>query len=99
METPTLLDLRDGRNIEVRTAGPEDGEIVVFHHGTPGAGLPFRPLVESAATRGLRIVTYSRPGYGLSTADPGRKFINAARTQRPLGGTTFRNIGWSGGGL
>jgi len=83
METPTLLDLRDGRNIEVRTAGPEDGEIVVFHHGTPGAGLPFRPLVESAATRGLRIVTYSRPGYELSTPHRVGSSSMQLRTPRP----------------
>jgi pimeloyl-ACP methyl ester carboxylesterase len=70
METPTLVDLEDGRKIEVRTAGPEEGEILLFHHGAPGAGLPFRPWAESAAARGLRTIMYSRPGYGLSTAAP-----------------------------
>ena len=77
MEIPTLVDLKDGRKIEVRTAGPKDGDILLFHHGTPGAGLPFRPWVESAAARGLRTVMYSRPGYGLSTAAPGRKIVDA----------------------
>jgi pimeloyl-ACP methyl ester carboxylesterase len=102
METPTLVDLKDGRKIEVRTAGPKDGEILLFHHGAPGAGLPFRPWVESAAARGLRTVMYSRPGYGLSTADPGRKVGDAASDAAAVidavGATTFRTIGWSGGG-
>ena len=78
MEAPRFVDLRDARKIEVWTAGPEGGEILLFHHGTPGAGLPFRSMVGSAAARGLRTVMYSRPGYGLSTADPGRKIVDAA---------------------
>jgi pimeloyl-ACP methyl ester carboxylesterase len=102
MKTPTLVDLEDGRKIEVRTAGPEDGEVLLFHNGTPCAGLLFRPWVESAAARGLRTVMYSRPGYGLSTADPGRKVVDAASDAAAVidavGATTFRTIGWSGGG-
>src|SRR5262245_22291208 len=102
METPILVDLEDGRKIEVRTAGPEDGEVLLFHSGTPCAGLPFRPWVESAAAKGLRTVAYSRPGYGLSTADPGRKVVDAASDAAAVidavGATTFRTIGWSGGG-
>ena len=102
METPTLVDLEDGRKIEVRTAGPEEGEILLFHHGAPGAGLPFRPWVESAAARGLRTVMYSRPGYGLSTAAPGRKIVDAASDAAvvldAVGATTFRAVGWSCGG-
>lgn len=102
METPTLVSLKDGRKIEVRTAGPEDGEILLFHHGAPGAGLPFKPWVRSAAARGLRTVMYSRPGYGLSTAHPGRKVIDAASDAAAVldavAATTFRAIGWSFGG-
>lgn len=101
MQTPNLVDLKDGRKIEVRTAGPKDGEILLFHHGAPGAGLPFRPWVESAAARGLRTVMYSRPGYGLSTAAPGRKIVDAAldtaEVLDAVGATTFRTIGWSFG--
>jgi hypothetical protein len=49
METPTLVDLEDERKIDVRTTGPADGEILHYYHGTPRAGLPFRPMAESAA--------------------------------------------------
>jgi pimeloyl-ACP methyl ester carboxylesterase len=96
------VDLPDGRKLEVRTAGPEDGEILLFHHGAPGAGLPFTPMVEAAAAKGLRTVMYSRPGYGTSTPKPGRKVIDAAadaaRVMEAVGAATFRTIGWSGGG-
>jgi len=35
------VELPDGRSLDVWQAGPPDGEPLVFHHGTPGAGLPF----------------------------------------------------------
>ena len=77
-EPPICVNVPDGRNLEVRTAGPEGGEILLFHHGTPGVGMQFPPLVKAAAARGLRTVMYSRPGYGTSTPQPGRKVIDAA---------------------
>jgi pimeloyl-ACP methyl ester carboxylesterase len=44
---------------------------------------------------------YSRPGYGLSTAAPGRKIVDAASDAAvvldAVGATTFRTIGWSFG--
>jgi|BarGraNGADG00212_2_1021979.scaffolds.fasta_scaffold69779_1 pimeloyl-ACP methyl ester carboxylesterase len=96
------VDLPDGRKLEFRTAGPQDGEILLFHHGTPGGGLPFTPMVEAAAAKGLRTVMYSRPGYGTSTPKLGRKVIDAASDAAfvvdAVGATTFRTIGWSGGG-
>jgi pimeloyl-ACP methyl ester carboxylesterase len=86
----------------VRVAGPADGPVVVFHHGAPGSGLPFAPMAEAIARRGLRLVTYSRPGYGASTPQPGRRVVDAARDVArlldSLGAETFRTIGWSGGG-
>jgi pimeloyl-ACP methyl ester carboxylesterase len=104
MNTESLMyvDLPDGRRLEVRAAGPEDGEILLFHHGTPGAGLPFTPMVKAAAARGLRTVMYSRPGYGTSTPQPGRRVIDAASDTayvlKAIGAATFRTIGSSGGG-
>jgi pimeloyl-ACP methyl ester carboxylesterase len=96
------LDLPDGRKLEVRSTGPKDGEILLVHHGTPQAGLPFLPWAEAAAARGLRTVTYSRPGYGGSSSMPGRKVIDAAadaaRVVDAFGAKTFWTIGMSGGG-
>ncbi len=101
-EPLVYVNLPDGRKLEVRTAGPEDGKILLFHHGTPGIGMQFPPLAKAAAAKGLRTVMYSRPGYGTSTPQPGRKVIDAAHDAAcvvdAVGGTTFRTIGWSGGG-
>jgi pimeloyl-ACP methyl ester carboxylesterase len=101
-ESPIYVDLPDGRKLEVRMAGPDDGETLLFHHGTPGVGMQFPPLVKAAAAKGLRTIMYSRPGYGTSTPQPGRKVIDAAfdaaHVVDAIGATTFRTIGWSGGG-
>ena len=45
------IRLEDGRFIDVRVSGPADGPLLIFHHGTPGAGTPIR-AVERAANRG-----------------------------------------------
>ena len=58
--------------LEVAIAGPPDGLPLFVHHGTPGAAEMFGPLVEIGAERGMRHITYSRPGYGGSGRHPGR---------------------------
>ncbi|HKT03861.1 MAG TPA: alpha/beta fold hydrolase [Rugosimonospora sp.] len=98
----TLVELPDGRVLEVVTAGPEDGIPFVVHHGTPGAARPYPPMVEAAARRGLRTICYSRPGYGASTAQPGRTVASAAADTAAvldaLGAGEFLTMGGSGGG-
>jgi len=82
--------------------GPKDGTPLVFHHGSPGARMLFEPFVEAAVARGLRYVSYSRPGYGNSTRQPGRIVAdcstNTANLLDQLGADHFFTIGWSGGG-
>lgn len=101
-EPATHVQLPSGRTLEARFAGPADGPVVVFHHGTPGSSLPFAPMAEAITRRGLRLLTYSRPGYGVSTPQPGRRVVDAAQDVAylldALGASTFRAIGWSGGG-
>jgi pimeloyl-ACP methyl ester carboxylesterase len=96
------VDLPEGRVLDVVVAGPASGLPLVIHHGTPGAAVPFRPMVEAAARHGLRTVTYSRPGYGGSTARPGRDVATAAADTTAvldaLGAGTFLTLGYSGGG-
>jgi pimeloyl-ACP methyl ester carboxylesterase len=91
-----------GRRLEVVSAGPTDGRALVFHHGTPGAAVGFGPAVESVVARGLRYVTYSRPGYAGSGAQPGRRVADAAADVAAvldhLGAGEFVTVGWSGGG-
>jgi len=97
-----LVDLADGRRLEVAVAGPRDGMPLVFHNGTPGTAAPRAGLVDAAARRGLRTIAYARPGYGASTARPGRTVADAAADTAAvldaLGATTFVTFGWSGGG-
>jgi pimeloyl-ACP methyl ester carboxylesterase len=68
----TTIDLRDGRRLDVEVSGPANGVPLVFHHGTPGSVVQDRAVARSAHGRGLRLVTYSRAGYGASTRRPGR---------------------------
>ncbi|MGZ4131218.1 MAG: alpha/beta fold hydrolase, partial [Actinomycetota bacterium] len=96
------IELGDGRRLDVRVAGPADGVPLVSHHGTPSTGRPFEPYVEAASERGLRFVTYTRPGYAGSTRAPGRSVADcAADTARivdHLGAERFYTTGQSGGG-
>jgi pimeloyl-ACP methyl ester carboxylesterase len=75
---------------------------LVFHWGTPSAAVWFDPLAAAGAKVGLRLVTYSRPGYAGSTPRPGRSVGDAADDVAAildaLGADTFVTLGWSGGG-
>lgn len=95
----------DGRSLEVLDAGPADGFPLLFHHGTPQGAVPW-PMIESAAAeRGLRTISYSRPGYGRSTPHPVAGSATVADDARDatvvldhLGLGAFVTLGWSGGG-
>jgi pimeloyl-ACP methyl ester carboxylesterase len=59
-------------------------------------------LRRAARKSGLRLVNYSRPGYGDSTQQPGRSVADAAADVAALmdvlGVDDFLTLGWSGGG-
>jgi pimeloyl-ACP methyl ester carboxylesterase len=97
-----LLDLPGGRTLEYVVAGAPTGMPLVLHHGTPGAAVAYPPAVAAAARHGMRIVTYARPGYGRSTAMPGRTVGDGAQDVAAIldamGAGKFVTIGWSGGG-
>jgi pimeloyl-ACP methyl ester carboxylesterase len=94
--------LADGRRLEARVTGPEDGTLLVFHHGSPGAAVPFPSLEEAAAERMIRVAQYSRPGFAGSSRDPGRTVADCAADVAALanhvGAERFLTAGWSGGG-
>ena len=94
--------LPDGRLLDIQVSGPTDGVPLVFHHGTPGAATPIRALERAAHTRGLRLVTTSRPGYGGSTRQPGRAVIDVVADTtavlQDIGVDRCLVAGWSGGG-
>ena len=39
------------------------GYPVLFHHGTPAAGLVYEPHAALAHEQGIRLIGYDRPGY------------------------------------
>jgi len=98
----TIINLPDGRHVDMDVSGPEDGIPLVFHHGTPGSVRQFRGMQRAAHERGLRLVTFSRPGYGDSTRQPGRRVVDAAADVAAvlahLGAPRCVVAGWSGGG-
>lgn len=59
-----------GRFIQVRDAGDRNGAAVVFFHGQPSARLDLHLAEPLAEQRGVRLVSFDRPGYGGSTPAP-----------------------------
>jgi pimeloyl-ACP methyl ester carboxylesterase len=96
------LTLPDGRQIDIEITGPADGAPLIFHHGTPGSLVQHRAIQRAAHERGLRLVTFSRAGYGNSTRQPGRSVVAAAADTAALldhlGVDRCVVAGWSGGG-
>lgn len=94
--------LPDGRRLELLVEGPEGAVPLLFFHGTPFAAAPHPRLRDRAAERGLRTVSWSRPGYGGSTRQPGRTVSQVAEDAPAvldaLGADRFVALGWSGGG-
>lgn len=73
----------------------------MYFHGTPGSRLDLAFGEDLAAERGVRLVTFDRPGYGGSTAAPfGLASIaaDAHAIADALGVARFATLGWSGGG-
>lgn len=101
------LTLDDGRTLEHLVGGDPDGFPLVYHSGTPSAAVEDPALFGAAAAAGLRLVTYSRPGYGHSTPRGGPDHLVApvladaddtAALLDHLGIGDFVTLGWSGGG-
>jgi pimeloyl-ACP methyl ester carboxylesterase len=96
----------DGRELEVRDTGPEDGFPPVFHPSTPRAAVRLGILERPAAARGLRVIAYSRPRCGRSTprtdadttATVADDAIDTATILDHLSLRQFVTIAWSGGG-
>jgi pimeloyl-ACP methyl ester carboxylesterase len=66
------------------------------------AGTLFSTVLEAGSTRGLRHISYSRPGYGRSDRCTGRTVADCvqdvAAIADELGIDEFLTVGWSGGG-
>lgn len=97
-----VVGREDGRSLELLVQGADEGSLLVFHHGSPGAAVPFGPFDEAAAERGIVLAYYSRPGFGESSRHEGRSVASAAADAAALadhlGHDRFLTAGWSGGG-
>jgi len=101
-ERREIVTTADGRRLEVTVAGPEDGAAIMAHGGTPDDGRLYPETVEAGAQRGMRHVSYARPGYLGSDRHEGRSVADCAADvvaiADALGIERFYVVGWSGGG-
>ncbi|HXY85895.1 MAG TPA: alpha/beta hydrolase [Gaiellaceae bacterium] len=92
----------DGRTLRVYEGGDPAGKPVFLHNGTPSGGLQYPPAADDARGRGIRLISYDRPGYAGSTSKPGRTVADAAADVATiadaLGVDRFATWGISGGG-
>jgi pimeloyl-ACP methyl ester carboxylesterase len=97
-----LVQTADGRSLSVEDAGDRDGLPVMVHVGTPNSRHLYGRTVADATARGLRLISYDRPGYGESTPQPGRTMADCASDARTicvaLGIDRLAMWGFSGGG-
>jgi pimeloyl-ACP methyl ester carboxylesterase len=92
----------DGRTLAIEEAGDPNGRPVLVHLGTPNSRHLYQPNAIDAAVRGLRLISYDRPGYGGSDPQPGRSVADCAADVRAicaeLGIERLAMWGISGGG-
>jgi pimeloyl-ACP methyl ester carboxylesterase len=98
----TTVQAGDGRQLCVEVYGGTPERTVLIHGGTPNSRRLFDPWVADATARGIRLISYDRPGYGGSTPRPGRSVADGAGDVRAiakhLGIERLAMWGFSGGG-
>lgn len=95
-----ILRLADGRRLGFAEYGPTEGLPLFLFHGLPGSRLAVQEMWTDDPE--LRVVAPDRPGFGLSTFQPGRRLLDWADDVRQLadalGTERFLVAGFSGGG-
>ena len=76
MPPPPQLVRVARRQVAVEDAGPASAFPVIVHHG--GTRHLFPGAVRDAQAHGLRLISYDRPGQGMSTPLPGRMVTDCA---------------------
>ncbi|TMR12151.1 alpha/beta hydrolase [Nonomuraea turkmeniaca] len=91
----------DGRRLAVEERGKPEGTPIFLLHGTPGSRLGPAPRAQVLYRLGVRLITFDRPGYGLSDRMPQRKVASIAADIEAiadaLGVDRFAVVGRSGG--
>jgi pimeloyl-ACP methyl ester carboxylesterase len=97
-----VLEISASRRLEALVEGSEDGYPLVFFPGVPTAAAAWPLLSRLADERGLKVISYSRPGYGGSSPRrPGSIADDIEEVKAVLdwqGVEQFIALGWSGGG-
>ena len=77
-------------------------DLLIYHHGTPGAGPLHADMLDPAKASDLRIVELVRPGYGNSTRVTSRTVADVVNIANDLADhlefKRYVTMGWSGGG-
>ena len=96
------ITLDDGRRLDCLEAGDPAGRPLLTHHGTPSSRVVPPWCDTTCAAAGWRLVSFSRAGYGGSTALPGRSVgdvaADTAAVADAAGVDRFAVWGHSGGG-
>ena len=74
----------DGRTLSVLESGDPTGRPILVHAGMPNSRLQYGPVVRTAERQGVRLISYDRPGYGRSTAQPGRCMASCCEDVRAV---------------
>lgn len=97
----STLQLRDGRTLGYAQYGEPGGKPVFFLQGTPSSRL-MHPDDSITCRLGVRLITVDRPGFGLSTFQPGRTLLHwptdLCEVADVLRIERFAVVGISGGG-
>ena len=104
LEQPDTKTIRlaDGRALAYAEGGDPGGAPVFAFHGLPGSRLQRHPDDSLSRRAGARVIYIDRPGFGLSSPQPGRRLSDwprdVAAVADALGLARFGIVGISGGG-
>ena len=72
-----VIKTGDGRDLCVEVAGGRS-ELTILAHTAPRTAQAVRGMIEDAQARGVRLISYDRPGYGGSSPQPGHRVADGA---------------------
>lgn len=97
-----VMTLADDRDLGWLERGDPTGWPVLGFHGTPGSRLQLALDGAPGSGAAVRLILVDRPGYGLSSFQPGRRLVDwpddVAQLADHLGLESFSVFGVSGGG-
>ena len=96
------IQLSDGRTLAYLEIGDPEGQPVFYFHGGPGSRLEGLLYDKVNRQYGIRMIAIDRPGYGLSSFQEDRTYLNwpddVSELADQLGIDRFGVLGWSSGG-